>query len=650
MQCFFQQLRDGYKVTITILLVLLLTSGKTAFCKTAADSLLQKVLTIHDRDLRMQALYNACVEKYTDEPQYARLFAAAFLKENQQQPNDTNTAKAYYLMGDVAMLAGNYNESLQYCLDALTLARRRNMYLLQTDILSDISGIYLRTNDSAKSMETMQEALAIARAHRLRIQEARLMSGLSIRYGVQEKYNLALAVADSALAYARQLKQLKLVENCLENKAIFYGLLGRNDQALKMLKAALVIADSLDIPNLKAGLFYQVGYQYMTMGRLAEGEQYAKRALSHTQEIKDPGFFIELDNLFAEIYRKGGNFEQAFEHLKKATTLNDSIFTQNKAAQIQELQTRYDTDLKNKQLAAQRAQITSNKKINFFLWISSALLFLVGLLIYLNQRRTQKLNVRISRQREELQSKSEELERMNQVKDRLFSTISHDMRTPVNSLLSFTMLLDQGLPAERLSGYATELRNNLGYTAGLMDNLLNFARSQMRGYQAKIEIIDLAAITTDAISLLLPAARQKQITISNTIRPGTRGMGDEQMMALIIRNLLGNAIKFTPEKGDILLSVGDDVAGYMAWQIRDSGIGIDPAQVTAFNNSSVNEQPLEQMSGTAHEKGTGLGLLLSKNFVQLMYGTIRLHSELGQGSVFTILLPGISQDDVVVHE
>jgi len=643
MRGFFQQLWNGCKVAVTILLTFLLGGSTEGFCKTPADSLLQELLTIRDRNLRMQALYIACVERYTDEPQYARLFAAAFLRENQQRPNDTNTAKAYYLMGDVAMLAGSYDESLKYCLDALTLARRTNMYLLQTDLLSDISGIYLRTNDPERSMEAMQEALVIARAHRLRIQEARLMSGLSIRYGVQGKYSVALAVADSALAYARQLNQFKLVENCLENKAIFYGLLGMDEQAVKMLQDALVIADTLGIPNLTAGLFYQTSNQYMTMGRLAESEQYAKLALGNAQEIKDPGFFIELNNLFAEIYRKAGNFEQAFKYLQKATTLNDSIFTKNKAAQIQELQTRYDTDLKNKQLAAQRAQINSNKKINFFLWISSALLFLVGLIIYLNQRRTQKLNVRIRRQ-------SEELERMNQVKDRLLSTISHDMRGPVNSLLSFTMLLEQDLPAERLSRYAAALRNSLGYTAGLMENLLNFARSQMLGYHAKIEIIDIAAITADACSLLLPAAQQKQITIRNVIRPATRVMGDEQMMALIIRNLLSNAIKFTPANGSILLSAGAGIAGYRVWQIKDSGIGIDPSLVTAFNNSSVNEQPLEHSTGTDNEKGTGLGLLLSKNFVALMHGTIRLFSEPGQGSTFTISLPAVSRDDAVSHE
>lgn len=645
MRSIIQKIWNGCKVVIMIMPFILLGSSEV-FCKTPADSLLQQVLSLHNRDARMQAYYTICVEKYNDEPQYAQLFAAAFLKENQQQPNDTNTAKAYYLMGDVAMLAGNYEVSLKYCLDGLTIARRRNMYLLQTDLLSDIAGIYLRTNDPARSMECMQEALTIARTHRLPAQEARLMNGLSIRYGVLEQYDMALAIADSALQYARRLRLPKLEENCLENKAIFYGLTGMDEQAIKALQSALVIADTLALPNMKAGLFYQISSQYLAMDRLAESQHYAKLALSHSGEVKDPGFFISLYNQFADIFRKQGDFEQAFAYLKKATTLNDSIFTQNKTAQIQELQTRYDTDLKNKQLAVQRSQIASNKKINFFLWMSSLLLFLVGLLIYLNQRRTQKLNVRISRQREELQSKSEELERMNQVKDRLLTTISHDMRTPVNSLLSFTMLLDQDLPAERLSAYAAELKSSLGYTAGLMENLLNFARSQMFGYHAKIERVDFAAITIDALSLLRPAAQQKQITITNAVRPGTCVMGDEQMMALIIRNLLSNAIKFTAENGAILVSVAEEQPSYLAWQIKDTGIGIDPSLVTAFNASSANEQPLGQMTGTAQEKGTGLGLLLSKNFVALMNGSIRLYSTPGTGSTFIISLPAVRHDHV----
>lgn len=645
MNCLFQRpgrQRIAAFRTVVACLLLIFTAGRAlADNKTAADSILRSILAIKDRSTRMQALYDTCIYKYADAPQYAKLFAAAFQKEQLQQPNDTNAAKAAFLLGDVALIAGDYDASLKYCLEALSLAKRRNMFALQIGILSDISGVYLRTNDPPRSMQTIREALAIAREHGFREQEAKLMNFLAIRYAVSGKYREAILVADSALVMARQLHLLKLQENTLENKAIVYRLMGKHELALATLQAALPITDTLDITNVKAGLHYQLGTLYLKMHRLAESEQMARQAQALSGEVNDPAFIIAMDDLLATIYFEKGEYKTAFEYLQQQMLLKDSVFTENKAAQIQELQARYDTDLKNKQLAAQSAQIRSNKKINLFLGISSALLFVIGLLIYLNQRKTKKLNVCISRQSEELQHKSRELEHLNQVKDRLFSTISHDMRTPVNSLLSFTMLLDQGaVPAEKLAVYATELKNNLGYTAGLMDNLLNFARSQMQGYQPKIEPVDLADTTTDAVSLLAATAQQKSIAVHNLVTPGTRVMADVNMMALIIRNLLTNAIKFTHHNGTIRLSAGPGKPGSIDWQIQDSGIGIDAALVSAFNrNNDPNEQPLAHTPGTNREKGTGLGLLLSKSFLALMNGTITVHSETGKGTTFIISLP-----------
>ena len=637
---FIQHAGKGIVCRYVLLVLLFAVAGKARAGHAQADSILKIVLSVKDRDARMQALYDTCTRRYSDEPQKAILFAKAFFSENQQKPNDTNTAKANYLMGDVTMLAGNYDESLKYCLTALSLARRNNMYSLQVEVLSDIAGIYLRTNDAPRSLETMREALSIAREHHYPVQEARMMSALSVRYAMTERYEEAILIADSAMQKARALHLPKLVESILENKAIFYRISGQLDKALASLQAALPLADSLGIRNMKAGLLYHLSNQYLEMHRLQESEQTAHDALNVSGDVDDPAFIIALKELLSNIAKQKGDYKTAYEYLQQSVLLKDSVFTEAKSEQIQELQTRYDTDMKNKQLAAQSAQISFNKKVNFFLWISSALLFMVGLLIYLNQRRTRRLNIKISRQREELQHKTQELEHLNRVKDRLFSTISHDMRTPVNSLLSFTMLLDQGtIPPEKLALYAGELKNNLHFTAGLMENLLNFARSQMHGYQPRMETTDIEAIVKDTLSLTAIVAERKGITIRNDIQPGTLVLGDINMLSLVARNLISNAIKFTPRGGMVTLSATVTEPGFITLQVADNGIGIEAEQVNAFNrNTDPNDQPLDNMPGTDNEKSTGLGLLLVKNFLVLMGGKISLESEAGKGSVFNVCL------------
>lgn len=626
---------------LAVLLLLVAGALRLPARDTGADSLLKKLLAIEDRQQRLQALFDTCTKKYGDAPFRAKLFADAFFKENERQPVDSNTAKAHYLLGDVALVAGSYDESLKHCLKALSLAEQEKMYGLQIEILSDISGIYLRTDDGEKSLKTIQQALDIARAQHYKEQEAKLMNFLAIRYTVTGRYARAIEVFDSTLQMARQQRMPALTENVLENKALTYSAAGKPEQALAMLRSALPLADSLGIQNIKAGLYYQLGNQYLEMHRLTESAAAAEQALILSGNVDDPAFTIALYGLLSDVRAQQGDHKSAFVYLQQQMQLKDSIFTENKAAQIEELQTRYDTELKDKQLAAQSAQISFNKKINLFLWLSSGLLLAIGLIIYLNQRKTKKLYTRISRQSEELKSKSRELEYLNQVKDRLFSTISHDLRSPVNSLLSFTMLLEQGgIPAGKLSAYASELKGSLSATAGLMENLLHFARSQMQGYSPKIEIIDFAAVTMDALSLMTTAARQKNILLHNEVKPGALVLADGDMLALIIRNLLGNAIKFTRMGSCITLSVVQDEPGFLCWQIQDNGMGIEAGLVKAFNESSdPNHQPLEKTTGTANEKGTGLGLLLSKTFLTLMNGRIMLSSEPGKGSTFRIRLP-----------
>lgn len=624
-----------------VLLLSLLAGAFAAAKNREADSLLRVLLAIKDRDTRMQALFDTCVHKYGDAPREARLFADAFVKDNQRKPVDSNTARAHYLLGDVALLAGNYEESLKHCLDALSLAEQEKMYWLQIDALSDISGVYLRTDDAEKSLKTMLRAVHIARERKDRVREAKLMNFLAIRYTVNAQHPRAMEVFDSALVMARQLRLPKLEENILENKAIAYRMTGQYDLALASLKSALPIADSIGIRNTKAGLLFQLACVYLDLQRLAESRRTAEQAMALSDGIDDPAFRLVMYELLSDIEAKQNNYQSAYQLVLQHEQLKDSIFSENKAAQMEEMQTRYDTELKDKQLAVQGAQISFNKKLNLFLWISSGLLLIIGLLIYLNQRKTRKLYKRIFRQSEELKSKSMELEHLNQVKDRLFSSISHDMRAPVNSLLSFTMLLDHGsIPAEKLAAYAAELKSSLGFTASLMENLLSFARSQMKGYSPKIEQIDLAAVTTDALSLVAMAARQKNITFDNQVLPGAHVMADVNMLALIIRNLTGNAIKFTHDGGHIRLSVQEGETGMLCWEIEDNGIGIGADLVDAFNKEeNPGHQPLEHTPGTNHEKGTGLGLLLSKTFIALMNGRVSLRSERGKGSAFRICLP-----------
>jgi signal transduction histidine kinase len=415
---------------------------------------------------------------------------------------------------------------------------------------------------------------------------------------------------------------------------------------------AAVSGDSCSIDvlnNLLLALQYSVRIQYIDGGvgdvtQMSEClTRSGKREAAYTEIARDA--LICFDSLYmpfkkAERLETYVSFLEAYADLEslygsreKATSLSreqasvlKKMLKEDYTKGMDEALVKYKSELKD-------AEIAYSKKTNMFLIGGLIFLFLVGVYIFINLRRTSILNTRITEQKKEL-------EQINGVKDRLFSVISHDMRSPVNSLISFTQLLeDNAIPADKLAAYSASLKNSLGYTAGLMDNLLNWASSQMHGYKPVMENFDLNEVATGVVKLLTTEANKKQIAIHNNIISGTIVNADTNMTALLFRNLLSNAIKYTHKGGSIELGATVE-KGMVRFVVKDFGVGIPATLVDKFNKASTL-QPTESTYGTEREKGTGLGLMLCKNFVTLMGGNIKLESREGEGSIFEVSLKAV---------
>ncbi|MET0571593.1 MAG: tetratricopeptide repeat-containing sensor histidine kinase [Pedobacter agri] len=285
---------------------------------------------------------------------------------------------------------------------------------------------------------------------------------------------------------------------------------------------------------------------------------------------------------------------------------------------------------KDKKILSQNQQIKFDWKIKVFLTTAATLIFIIASLIYLSQRKTNRLNKIINTQKREL-------EQLSKVKDRIFSVVSHDMRTPVNSLISFIQLLEEGdIERDKLRRYAATLKNTLSYTSSMMENLLNWAASQMQGFNPYLEVLDLHELTSEVTNTLLATANDKNIRLITMVPQDTFCKADLNMLALVIRNLITNAIKFTPSGGVVEISV-KSIARQINLKIADTGIGLTEKQIAHFNKPGYLGAGVST-PGTNKEKGTGLGLLLCRTFVGLMDGKISAHLNDGVGSNFVIEL------------
>ncbi|MBN1950455.1 MAG: hybrid sensor histidine kinase/response regulator [Bacteroidales bacterium] len=237
----------------------------------------------------------------------------------------------------------------------------------------------------------------------------------------------------------------------------------------------------------------------------------------------------------------------------------------------------------------------------------------------------------------EIREQKEHLEKTNSVKDQLFSIVAHDLRNPFNGLMVMTEIMNYKL--EQMN--TTQIREmiNLLYDASregylLLDNLLEWSRSQREEIEFKPVSVDIEVLIKGNLNLIYPLARTKGVEIETDF-DGLPGIeADSHMLDIVIRNLLSNAIKFAPQKGKIeIVAYVKDL--FIEFSVRDNGMGVpENIRETLFDPVRKSSTP-----GTANERGSGLGLILCKEFVERHKGKLWVETEPGKGSTFGFTLP-----------
>jgi len=216
----------------------------------------------------------------------------------------------------------------------------------------------------------------------------------------------------------------------------------------------------------------------------------------------------------------------------------------------------------------------------------------------------------------------------------LFSVIAHDLKSPIYALRNlFRNMQEQDLPATEIKELVPEVVNELTYTSSLMENLLLWARSQMEANTVKLQPIDISAMIYEVSRLLQLPAKAKDIKVTLQVDETLCVFADQDMVHLVIRNLLSNAIKYTPSNGNIILSAKKAAAGIEV-TVRDTGCGMDEDTL-----EKINQYNFYTTKGTAGESGTGLGLMLCKEFLSRNNSALRIESQANKGSVFSFVLP-----------
>lgn len=249
----------------------------------------------------------------------------------------------------------------------------------------------------------------------------------------------------------------------------------------------------------------------------------------------------------------------------------------------------------------------------------------------------------ITRRKEyELQLEQSELKlkELNAAKDKLFNIIAHDLRTPISELISMNKALIEGYEGLSPNEAYEQLKGILDYanfSFNLLENLLQWSRAQSGTIPFKPEPVDIFEVVEASKIINQPNAKRKQISILNLVPQGSYSLLDGDMIATTFRNLISNAIKFTNPGGKIQIELKENEKDYEI-AIVDNGVGMSQEQMQRLFKIGEYISTI----GTANEKGSGLGLILCKEFIEKNQGILRVESKLGEGSKFIINLPKIT--------
>ncbi len=266
-----------------------------------------------------------------------------------------------------------------------------------------------------------------------------------------------------------------------------------------------------------------------------------------------------------------------------------------------------------------------------------------------NELRTinRSLDTRLS----ELAERNVALFEANKLKSQFLANVSHELRTPLTSIIGFAELLREATSADggRLLRYSENIMSSGRMLLGIINDLLDLAKIEAGKMEMHLAQIDMAEMARNLIDFMRPLAEKKSLQLVTSIAPDLPQItSDAGRIQQILYNLLSNAVKFTPDGGVVELTLRPTEAGGVRVSVRDTGIGIPPEKMSMVFEAF---RQLDE-SITREHTGTGLGLAISKELVTLLGGTIEVQSEVGKGSVFTVVLPAASptrEDDAIMR-
>ena len=532
--------------------------------------------------------------------------------------NYSNAATYYFRMGD-------YEKAIDLMLKCYELEKQMNDPRAISTTLNSLGVAYSAWGRNETAIEFFHRALEIERPLNRPMQYATRLSMLAKENASLGNYREALLLIKEALVYDEKIERNEREERLAihqKNMGEIYVKMDSLPQADKCYRHAISVFEKNNRQQQLAEALLGFGYLQIRQRLFTEAIETLKYCIAICEQKLLRRTMRDASRLLYEAHKRTGHTTQALSSLEQYHNLNDTIFKETTQMQISEFQVKYETAEKELEILRQQSEINRQ---NTILYISvsglATAVILLLLLIYLVRLRTRR---------------NRELAETNAMKDKFFSIISHDLKNPVFVQRDTLQILADNvaqMDVSTLSDFLSDLHKSADGLADLLKNLLRWALIQTGREIYQPSPFDLVEALQSDIGIIKSMADRKNITFKTLTPPTAPITGDENIIKTVVRNLLVNAVKFTPERGTVSLTVepvADNGKGKYSITVSDTGVGMNRELVSKlFRLDNAQSRP-----GTAGEQGGGLGLIICRELLEKCGLNLRIESEEGKGSCF----------------
>ena len=567
---------------------------------------------------------------------------------------------------------GHFDKALEYYIEALQLYEEMDSIARSASVLNNIGIVYMRQGDLDKAEEYHMRSLQITKEIGNPVDIAYSLNNLGRVSQRRGNYKEALEYQEASREIWAGSFETRQLANVKRDIGYLLFLMEDYTAAAEQMYKTLELYESIGDEWGAAKVFSDLGELYTVLQDYQKASANLQKSLSIAMQGGIPVLVLENYKKMSRLLGLQENYSEAFHYQELYLNLQDSLYTEESRRRAIEIKLMYDRERKENEIQLLRKSnrikelnLEKQKQFRNFLILVIFLILALLILLYTRFLEMRKTNKVLESQKEEISRTNQQLQELNaslltekkkvedlnekllvsesnlieinRTKDKFFSIISHDLRNPFASIVSFSRILKRdidNLSKNELKDLAKELDRSVANINSLLENLLQWSRSQTGQIKYQPAYFDLNEIVKENVDLFSRAADDKNIQIVNLLSVRMEVWGDVNMTDTIIRNLISNALKYTHPGGRVKIKASK-TNGYLEVSVHDDGVGISVKdQKKLFRIDS-----LFSTYGTMDEKGSGLGLLLCNEFVHKQGGRMQVQSEEGKGSVFSFTIP-----------